>query len=83
MKALNELTYGIVGLGIMGGSIAKAIRQNILWQNGSKGQILARSEEHTFELQSPVVISYAVSFDRKSTRLNSSHRLLSRMPSSA
>jgi prephenate dehydrogenase len=41
MKALNELTYGIVGLGIMGGSIAKAIRQNILWQNGSKGQILA------------------------------------------
>lgn len=41
MKALNTLTYGIVGLGIMGGSIAKAIRQNILWQNGSKGQILA------------------------------------------
>ncbi|WP_027728179.1 prephenate dehydrogenase [Treponema sp. C6A8] len=41
MKNLNTLTYGIVGLGIMGGSIAKAIRQNILWQNGSKGQILA------------------------------------------
>ena len=40
MKALNELTYGIVGLGIMGGSIAKAIRQNIL-SYGSKGQILA------------------------------------------
>ena len=41
MKALNTLTYGIVGLGIMGGSIAKAIRQNILSQNGSKGKILA------------------------------------------
>lgn len=41
MKNLNTLTYGIVGLGIMGGSIAKAIRQNILWQNGSQGQILA------------------------------------------
>ena len=40
MKALNELTYGIVGLGIMGGSIAKAIRQNIL-SYGSKGQSLA------------------------------------------
>ena len=34
---------------------------------------LPRSEEHTSELQSPEVISYAVSLDRKSTRLNSSH----------
>ena len=33
-----------------------------------------RSEEHTSELQSPNLISYAVSLDRKSTRLNSSHR---------
>lgn len=41
MKALNTLTYGIVGLGIMGGSIAKSIRQNILSQNGSKGKIYA------------------------------------------
>lgn len=41
MKNLKELTYGIVGLGIMGGSIAKAIRQNILSQNGSTGKILA------------------------------------------
>lgn len=41
MKNLNSLTYGIVGLGIMGGSIAKAIRQNILSQNGSTGKILA------------------------------------------
>ena len=32
-----------------------------------------RSEEHTSELQSLRLISYAVSLDRKSTRLNSSH----------
>lgn len=39
MKNLKDLTYGIVGLGIMGGSIAKAIRQNILSQSGAKGKI--------------------------------------------
>ncbi len=38
---LNELTYGIVGLGIMGGSIAKSIRENILCQKGSTGGVLA------------------------------------------
>lgn len=41
MKNLKNLNYGIVGLGIMGGSIAKAIRQNILSQNGSTGKIYA------------------------------------------
>ncbi len=39
MKNLKDLTYGIVGLGIMGGSIAKAIRENILCQSGSTGKI--------------------------------------------
>ena len=39
MRNLKDLTYGIVGLGIMGGSIAKALRQNILSQNGAKGKI--------------------------------------------
>ncbi len=38
---LKNLTYGIVGLGIMGGSFAKSIRENILCQNGAKGRILA------------------------------------------
>ena len=46
-----------------------------------------RSEEHTSELQSRLLISYAVfclkKKNRKSTRLNSSHVSLSRMPSSA
>ena len=42
-----------------------------------------RSEEHTSELQSLTAISYAVSLDRKSTRLNSSHSQQYRMPSSA
>lgn len=38
---LKNLTYGIVGLGIMGGSFAKSIRQNILSQSGATGKILA------------------------------------------
>ena len=37
---LKNKTYGIVGLGIMGGSFAKSIRENILSQNGSTGKIL-------------------------------------------
>lgn len=38
---LNKLTYGIVGLGIMGGSIAKAIRENILSEADSSGKVFA------------------------------------------
>lgn len=41
MKKLKDMNFGIVGLGIMGGSIAKAIRQNILSQNGATGKIYA------------------------------------------
>ena len=41
MVELKNLTYGIVGLGIMGGSLAKAIRNNILSMNGAEGKILA------------------------------------------
>ena len=41
MKRLDELTYGIVGLGIMGGSFAKSIRQNILNRSSSSGKIYA------------------------------------------
>ena len=37
---LKHATYGIVGLGIMGGSFAKAIRQHILSQAGATGRIL-------------------------------------------
>lgn len=39
MKNLKDLTYAIVGLGIMGGSLAKAIRENILSQSGAMGKI--------------------------------------------
>ncbi|MBQ9538108.1 MAG: prephenate dehydrogenase [Treponema sp.] len=38
---LQNLTYGIVGLGIMGGSLAKAIRENILSMSGAEGRVLA------------------------------------------
>ena len=41
MQDLFSLTYGIVGLGIMGGSIAKAIRQNVLSRHDATGRILA------------------------------------------
>lgn len=36
---LKNLTYGIVGLGIMGGSFAKSIRKNILNAEGASGRI--------------------------------------------
>ncbi len=39
MKELSELTYGIVGLGLMGGSIGKAIRSNVLSSDGCSGKI--------------------------------------------
>src|SRR5213079_3567290 len=40
-----------------------------------------RSEEHTSELQSPVVISYAVfCLKKKKKNISSSHRLLLRFP---
>ena len=38
---LHEMTYGIVGLGIMGGSLAKSIRTNILSMSNATGRILA------------------------------------------
>jgi prephenate dehydrogenase len=41
MAELKQLTYGIVGLGIMGGSIAKAIRGNVLDVPGACGKIFA------------------------------------------
>lgn len=41
MKNLKDLTYGIVGMGIMGGSIAKSIRANILSRAEAKGKIFA------------------------------------------
>lgn len=41
MNKLNTLNYGIVGLGIMGGSYAKSIKLNIMSENGSTGHIYA------------------------------------------
>ena len=39
-KKLSTFTYGIVGLGIMGGSIAKAIRNSVGQSNFFSGKIL-------------------------------------------
>ena len=38
---MKNLNYGIVGLGIMGGSIARAIRDNILKEKNATGKIFA------------------------------------------
>ncbi|HBG66462.1 MAG TPA: prephenate dehydrogenase/arogenate dehydrogenase family protein [Treponema sp.] len=40
MKKLCDLCYGIVGMGLMGGSIAKAIRGNVLGVPSARGHIL-------------------------------------------
>ena len=68
MRKLKDLNYGIVGLGIMGGSIAKAIRQNILSQNGSSGKIYAcnRSTACLSQAKSEGVVTYFPLFLLKS-----------------
>lgn len=38
---MNNLNFGIIGLGIMGGSIARSIRENILNEKSSSGKIYA------------------------------------------
>jgi prephenate dehydrogenase len=41
MRRLQTLVYGIIGLGLMGGSFAKAIRAKLLASPGCAGKILA------------------------------------------
>lgn len=41
MGLLSDLTYGIVGLGVMGGSLAKALREYVLCAPKASGRILA------------------------------------------
>lgn len=57
-RRLQDLTYGIVGLGIMGGSIAKAIRENILSMSGAAGRVLAcnRSTACLFQAKAEGVV---------------------------
>ena len=40
MKKLADFTFGIVGLGLMGGSLAKAIRGYVLDEHNATGKIL-------------------------------------------
>ncbi len=40
-KDLKDMIFGFVGLGLMGGSLAKAVRENILNQKNFKGKIYA------------------------------------------
>ena len=65
MKNLKDLNYGIIGLGIMGGSIAKAIRQHILSQIESTGKIYAcnRSTASLTQALSEGVVDYTFTSD--------------------
>ena len=68
------MRIGIVGLGLIGGSLAKALKaytgHEVLVSNRTAATAQAAVEAGDAE-------------DRKSTRLNSSHEIPSRMPSSA
>ena len=66
MRNLKDLTYGIVGLGIMGGSFAKSIRRNVLSQSGATGRILAcnRSTACLSQAEEEAVIDGAFPSDR-------------------
>ena len=76
-KAKKEKdTYGIVGLGRFGYALAMELATS-----GADLVALDRDEEKVRELRDYTENAYVV--DRKSTRLNSSHRSQSRMPSSA
>ncbi len=71
MKNLKDLNYGIVGLGIMGGSIAKAIRQHILSQIEATGKIYAcnRSTASLSMAMSEGVVDYTFTSDQVSLML--------------
>jgi prephenate dehydrogenase len=45
MRNFSRLIYGFAGLGMMGGSFAKAIREKLLDRHGSSGKILALDSE--------------------------------------
>ena len=70
-RRLQDLTYGIVGLGIMGGSLAKAIRENVLSMNGSTGKILAcnRSTACLSQAMAEGVVDKTFTSDRVSEML--------------
>ena len=66
----------IVGLALVAISL-------IPWVLGARSSLGARSVRYGFNTLVMVVLVLGIIGDRKSTRLNSSHSLTSRMPSSA
>lgn len=46
MKDLKDFTYGFIGLGLMGGSLAKAVRENVLDVPDAQGKIYASDINH-------------------------------------
>ncbi len=70
-KQAENLTYGIVGLGIMGGSIAKAIKNNILFSKDAKGSVLAldKNAESLAEAEKSNSIDKGFSLDQTKTFL--------------
>ena len=64
-RRLQDLTYGIVGLGIMGGSLAKAIREHVLSMHGAEGRVFAcnRSTACLFQALSEGVVDRTFTSD--------------------
>ena len=51
---LNQLTYGFVGLGLMGGSLAKAIRKYVLSETEPRGKIYAL-DKNLFSIEDAIL----------------------------
>ena len=60
----------------------ETVRRTYLWERNEKGEKVLRLDQ-TIDQQAEIDSYRDWETDRKSTRLNSSHRSLSRMPSSA
>ena len=87
LPVLKGQTLGLIGLGEIGGRVAKiaqAFGMHILtWSPHMTTERAAAVGATSVSLDDLLKQSHIVSLDRKSTRLNSSHTDISRMPSSA
>ena len=81
------MTVGIIGLGLIGGSLAKAYRRDpsVTVLGWDTDRSITEFAQIAQAIHAPLTEErlWELDLDRKSTRLNSSHEIPSRMPSSA